>query len=232
MKKTWLLALVLTMLASAFFNTARAEATTPTTKRAATTAWTEEGLQKAPAKEFDLAYITPGASLVGYNQILLGPIPVSFRRGWEKQAAIGSRLPINTKDVQSIKDNLANVLREELTLQLNAGGYRLVDTAGEGVLEIDLSVVNLDVAAPDTPGASRARTYAVSAGEMTLVAALRDAVTGTTIMRIYDHYVARESFKPEQIRNGDNAQAAHEAAATWAAAIRRELDLAHGTDAR
>jgi hypothetical protein len=77
---------------------------------------------------------------------------------------------------------------------LNDGGYRLVDAPGDDVLDVEMSIIDLDVAAPDIQSAGRVETFAVSAGEMTLVAALRDSVSGDIVMRIFDRAQARESF--------------------------------------
>jgi hypothetical protein len=228
MKKKWMLPVILAMLTGAPLGAAWAQETPPTSKRAATSAWTAEGLQKTEVKGFALAYAKPGASLAGYDKVLLRPIPVSFSRGWEKKPAPGSQLRISPKDIQGIKDKLAGAIRDEFTQQLGEGGYALVDTVGEGVLEVDLAIVNLNVIAPNVSSVGRNKAYAVSAGEMTLVATLRDAATGNLLMRFYDHNMARESLKPEQITTIDNAEAVHEAASGWATALRQALDRARG----
>jgi len=80
--------------------------------------------------------------------------------------------------------------------------------------------------APDIQSAGRVTTFAVSAGEMTLVAALRDSVSGDVVMRIFDRAQARESFRPQRITSVDNAAEARDAASGWAKALRKELDLA------
>jgi len=61
---------------------------------------------------------------------------------------------------------------------------------------------------------------------MTLVAALRDSVSGDIAMRIYDRAQARESFRPQRITSVDNISEARDAAKGWARALRTALDLA------
>ncbi|GGP18923.1 DUF3313 family protein [Silvimonas iriomotensis] len=223
MNKKWITPIVLAALVWLPSHSAQAQTSTPKSKRTAIAAWTQEGLQPVSAQGFDLVYAKPGTSLTGYHNILLSPIPASFRSGWEKRSATGSQLPNRTKDIQAIKDQLADAIRQEFTRQLTAGGYTLVDAAGEGVLTVNLAVVNLDIAAPNIPSAGRTKTYATSAGEMSLVADLRDSQTGEVLMRIYDHHTDRETFKPEKITSVDNAAAVEDAASTWAAALRQTL---------
>jgi len=203
-------------------------ADTPPSKSDATSAWTEGGLEKVTVKGLDTVYTKPGSSLASYTKVLLGPISVSFRRGWEKQSAPGSRISIRAQDSQRIKDKLAKLVREEVVKQLEEGGYKIADAVDDDVLEVNMAIVNLNVNAPDIQSAGRVTAYAVSAGEMTLVAELRDAATGDIITRVFDRALARESFRPQRITSVDNAAEARSAAAGWAKALRSELDLAKG----
>lgn len=198
----------------------------PASRRAAATAWSEEGLDKVSVKGLDVVYAKPGATLASYRKIMLAPISVAFRRDWEKQSVPGSRRPVSAKDTQRIKDDLSKLVREEVVRQLGDGGYTLVDAPGADVLDVAMSIVDLDVAAPDIQSAGRVETFAVSAGEMTLVAALRDSVSGDIAMRIYDRAQARESFRPQRITSVDNISEARDAAKGWARALRTALDLA------
>jgi len=198
----------------------------PKSRRAAATNWSEEGLVKIAVKGLDVVYAKPGATLAGYKKMMVRPISVAFQRDWERQSAPGSRMPIGAKDSQRIKDGLAALVREEVVRQLSDGGYTLVDAPGEDVLDVELSIIDLNVAAPDIQSAGRVETFAVSAGEMTLVAALRDSVTGDVAMRIFDRAQARESFRPQRITSVDNISEARDAAKGWAKALRKALDLA------
>ena len=124
-----------------------------------------------------------------------------------------------------IRDRLAKLVRDEVLKELANGGYQLVDTAGDHVLEVNMAIVNLQVNAPDL-GVGRSSSYAVSAGELTLVAELRDSATAEVLMRVFDRTLARESFRPQLITSVDNAAEARAAASAWATALRTELDRA------
>jgi len=222
---TWLLAAVVTCACCAL---APAYAQSPRNKSDAAGAWSESGLEKVQVKGLDLVYAQPGSSLSGYAKVLLRPIDVAFRRNWEKQSAPGSRIPITAADSQRIKDRLSALVRDEVSRELAAGGYQIVDAPGDDVLDVKMSIVDLNVAAPDLQTAGRVTSFAVSAGEMTLVAELRDSATGDIIMRVFDRTLAHESYRAQRITSVDNAAEARAAASGWARALRSELDLAKG----
>lgn len=205
---------------------AQADAGVPNSRRDAESMWNAEGLSKVAVKGLDVVYARPGATLGGYTKFILRPISVAFQRNWEKQAVPGTRTPIKAKDAQGIKDKLSALVHEEVIKQLNEGGYTLVQAPGDGVLDVTLSIVNLDVNAPDIKTAGRVETYALSAGEMTLVADLRDSTSGDIVMRVFDRTQAHEHFRPQRITSVDNAAEARTAASGWAKALRKELDLA------
>jgi hypothetical protein len=204
---------------------AQPAATAPLSKAQATSAWSEEGLQPLKVKGLDVVYARPHADLGAYARILLGPVTVAFQRDWERNGAPGARKPVSAADAQRIRDKLAKLVRAEVIQELGSGGYPLVDAAGDDVLEVDLAIVNLQINAPDI-GVGRTTSYAVSAGEMTLVAELRDSATGEVLMRVFDRALARESFRPQRITSVDNAAEARAAARGWARALRTELDRA------
>ncbi len=201
-------------------------------KRELAAAWSEEGLQKVPVKGLDVVYARPHASLGSYKKIILRPVSVAFRRNWSSKTLPGSNQRISAKDSQGIKDRLSGLVREELVKQLTAGGYQLVDEAGDDVLDVTASVANLDVTAPDVPTVGRVNTYAVSAGEMSLVADLRDSVTGDIVMRVFDHAAARESSRPMRITNAETAAEARALTSGWAKALREALDVAKSVGAQ
>lgn len=200
----------------------------PRSKRGANAAWSEDGLQKITVKELDVVYSRPGSSLKDYKKVLLKPISVAFRRDWGKSSTRGVGTRIKSSDVQRIKDNLAVILKEEIGKQLLEGGYVLVEQAGDDVLEVQMSIVDLYINAPDVVTRSGADVFAISAGEMTLISELRDSVSGETVIRIYDHAEARENAWPQRITNADNVSEARNAAAKWGGALRKSLDSVKG----
>ena len=204
----------------------------PSSKREASAAWSEDGLQKASIKGLDVVYARPSANLSAYSKVLLQPVTVSFRRDWGRSAPGTPGARVRAADAQRIREKLAAIMREEAEKQLSEGGYAVVDSAGDDVLEVEAAIIDLYIVAPDVLGAESLRTYSVSAGEMTLVADLRDSVSGETAMRIYDHADARETSRPHRITDAENIVEARRAASEWAKQLRQQLDLARNGAAR
>jgi hypothetical protein len=195
-------------------------------------AWTEGGLQKIDVKGLDVVYARPGATLAGYTKVLLKPISVSFHKDWAKNMASGTNRQISASDQQRIRDNLAKLVHEELVKELNAGGYSLVTSPGDDVLGVEMAIVNLWVTAPDVTTPGKKASYAVTAGEMSLVIELRDSASGDVIARAFDRFKATEYPRSERITRADNIAEARSAASGWAKALRTGLDRAKGIDAK
>ena len=154
---------------------------------------TEDGLHLVPDSKMAIVYAEPGASLAGYRRVQLLDAYVAFRKNWERdqRSRSAQALRVTSKDVENIKNKLAQEFHEVFTEVLEEGGYPVVDEAGEDVLLIRPAIINLDVNAPDTPQAGRTRSYVSSAGEMTLYVELYDSVTGDQIAKALDRKADR-----------------------------------------
>jgi hypothetical protein len=184
-----------------------------------------DGLRRIHVAGLQEVYARPGASLGGYDKILLDPIEVSFRRSWDPKP---NGWPISAEEKQEIRDGLARIVREEVTREFSRSGrYQIVETPADDVLRIDAEIRDLVVNAPDSNRAGTTRTYTLSAGEMTLVAELRDAPTNDLIARVVDHKRDPEQAWFELTTRVDNVAAARRAATDWAMILRRQLDAAH-----
>ncbi len=185
----------------------------------------DEGLTAITVKGLDHVYARPGANLSQYDKIMLDPVEVSFSKSWKPDPAGG---PITAAEKQTIRDGLARIFRDELKKQLGGpGGYPLVNTADTDVLRIRAEIRDLYINAPDVPRAAAKRTYAVSVGEMRLIAELRDASTGSLIARVIDYKKDPNAPWLHLTTRVDNAAAARRAVAEWAKILRRRLDAAH-----
>jgi len=185
----------------------------------------DEGLAPIKVKGLDRVYARPGANLSQYDKVMLDPVEVSFSKNWKPDPAGG---PITAAEKQTIRAGLARIFRDELQKQLGgAGGYPMVNAAETDVLRIRVEIRDLYINAPDVPRAASKRTYAVSVGEMRLVAELRDAPTGSLIARVIDYKKDPDAPWLHLTTRVDNAAAARSAAADWARVLRRELDAAH-----
>jgi hypothetical protein len=186
----------------------------------------DEGLAPVKVRGLDHVMARPGADLSRYDKVMLDPIEVSFSKSWRPDSA-GQR--ITAEEKQRIKESLAKILREELVKELaSSGRYALVETTGDDVLRIKADIRDLYINAPDPPRAGIIQTYAVSAGEMRLVAELRDAPTGALLARVIDYKRDPDAPWFRLTTRLDNVAAARRVAADWARILRGRLDAARG----
>lgn len=165
---------------------------------------TIDGLHLLHDTKLAIVYARPGASLAGYQRVLLLEPYVAFKKNWERdqRSQSASSFKVTSKDVERIKKNLAAEFGVVFRETLNKGGYPVVDEAAEDVLLIRPAIINLDVNAPDTLSAGRGRTYTKSAGEMTLYVEVYDSVSGELLGKALD-------------RRGDNDSAFY----TWSSSV-------------
>jgi beta-galactosidase GanA len=191
-------------------------------------AMSHDGLQKIKVKGIDLAYSRPGATLAGYNKLIIDPVEVAFRKDWDPNRT-GSRMKVDAKDRENIRSGVAKVVQEEFAKEIGKGGtYQIVTEAGPDVLRLRASIADLYVNAPDTMSPGRTRTYTVSAGEMTLVAELVDSESGQVISRVIDRRESQGTGMMTLTNSVVNRQEAGIIASSWARILRKQLDAAHG----
>jgi len=193
-------------------------------------ALSHDGLSKITVKDIDLAYARPGATLAGYKKVKLEPIYVAFSKNWDPKRT-GSNIKLSNTERDNIKTKVATLVNEEFTKELQKkDGYPITNEVGPDVLTVKISIVNLYVNAPDVGTAGRSRTYTVSAGEMTLFMELFDSETGQVLVRVIDRREGRGSGGGMMTLSGSvqNAAEASEIASSWARALRKGLDKAHG----
>jgi len=103
-----------------------------------------------------------------------------------------------------------------------------VNEDGEDVLRVSAAIVNLYINAPEKMSAGRSRTYTTSAGYATLVAELRDSVTGKLMARAVDSVQGRDTGSFQITNSVTNMSAARNALSKWARVLREALDDATG----
>lgn len=195
---------------------------------------TTDGLVLQPDTKLRAVYLKPGATpeatLRGYDKVALVDCFVSFKKDWlrqyNKSASVGNR--VSNEDVKKIKERVAKEFKAVFTRELEAGGYQIVDTAADDVLVVRPAIVNLVVSAPDTMTPGRTRSFAPSAGEMTLYMELYDSVTDDIIARVIDPQADRGMGGPAN--RVTNKAAADRMLKMWADTLRNALDSVKGAN--
>jgi hypothetical protein len=188
-----------------------------------------DGLARVKSKNLDHVYKLPGADFSGYKRVRLDPIEVEFDKNWKPNAS--ERSPsrrLTDNDIVKIKQALAEEFRKVFTEELTKNGYPVVNEDGEDVLRVSAAIVNLYINAPEKMSAGRSRTYTTSAGHATLVAELRDSVTGKLMARAVDSVQGRDTGSFQITNSVTNMSAARNALSKWARILREGLDDATG----
>lgn len=190
---------------------------------------TEDGLHRVQDSKMALVYAEPEADLSIYEHVILLDAHVAFKKNWARDQRTKSAQPlrINSKDIENIKNSLAEQFNEVFRETLEEGGYTLTDTPAENALLIRPAIINLDVNAPDTPSAGRSYSFTSSAGEMTLYLELYDSVTGDLIAKSLDRRMdnAHNGFYT-WTNSVSNRQAAQRILKGWANILLTALDEA------
>ena len=191
-------------------------------------AMSHDGLQKVTVQGLALVYARPGATLAGYNRVLIEPVQVAFSRNWDPTRT-GSRIKLSKEERENIRNGVAGIVQEEFVKELQErSSYKVVNEAGADVLRVKVNIVDLYINAPDTESVARSNTYTVSAGQMTLIAELFDSESGQILSRVVDRREARNDdtlrLSSSVVKRGE----AQEIAASWARILRTALDKAHG----
>ncbi len=143
-----------------------------------------DGLVQVKSKRADAVFLLPGADFRPYTKVMLDPTEVAFRKGWLRdynRSKMGLEGRISeqkaNEGAQEVREGFEKIFARTFT----EAGYEVVTTPGPDVLRIRSGVVNLAVNAPDIPTAGRSYTFAVDAGEATLILEVRDSTTGALL---------------------------------------------------
>ena len=188
-----------------------------------------DGLVRQSGTRLGAVFVRPDAEIVGYRSVMIDPVEVSFARNWDPNRGGRSQLGrLDAGDMAAIQAGVADLFRETFRAELERGGYQLVETAGPDTLRVSAAIVDLYINAPDTMTAGRSRTYTANAGRMTLVAELRDSMTGELLARAVDARSARTSGTWQVTNRVTNTADARRAMGIWARALREALDEMYG----
>ena len=160
------------------------------TAQAANSPESWSGLVEVNARQFDSAFLLPGADFRPYTKVMLDEPQVAFRDNWLRSVNSGSgsraRTRVTEADAERILATVSTNTTDIFAREFERAGFKVVTAAGPDVLRVRIGVVNLFVNAPDTLSAGRSRSFTTNAGEATLIMELRDSQTKALLASVAD----------------------------------------------
>jgi uncharacterized protein DUF3313 len=191
---------------------------------------TSDGLELRKETKQRVVYVKPGATFTQYTKFGLIDCQVEFSKKWlddYNRSALDLSRRITDKDLDRARTELSAQFKKIFTEELMKGGYQVSEVTGPDVLVLRPALINIAVNAPDLMTPGRSRTYASSAGEMTLFLELWDSASNTILGRVVDAE-ADPGMYAQRMTSVDNRAAADMMLKSWASELRKKLELAQG----
>jgi hypothetical protein len=183
-----------------------------------------DGLVRQPGTRLNSVFLKPGAEIGAFNSVILEPVDISFASDWDPNRGRRSAGRLSAADLQGIKDDLAALFQETVRAELARGGFKLVQEPGPETLLVTPIIIDLVITAPDTMQPGRGRVYTANTGRMTLVAELRDSLTGEVLARAVDGRSGRGTGMWTVTNSVTNTADARRAIGIWATALRQAME--------
>ncbi len=152
---------------------------------------TFDNLVRVKDSRVETAFIDPEADFSFFNKIMVMTPNVAFRSNWLRDQNRSRTRNISNKEVENIKAEVATLFEKVFTERLQEAGYFIADGAGDDVMVIRPSIIDLDITAPDVGTAGRSRTFTSTSGAATLYIEIFDSHTGDIIGSAADRRTVR-----------------------------------------
>ncbi|MBW8189638.1 DUF3313 domain-containing protein [Neiella marina] len=149
-------------------------------------------LVKVESKKVKELYLKQGETFADYDRMLLAVADVAFRKNaYRSQFASRNQME---KGIAKASDKLQVLFDDTFREVINEkGDFKFTNQRSESTLLVVPKLINVYLTTLDEASStSSMKTYAESAGEMTLVLELYDSVSGEILARIVDHKQATD----------------------------------------
>ncbi|HEY6131696.1 MAG TPA: DUF3313 family protein [Halioglobus sp.] len=173
-----------------------------------------------------LAYVDPAANFSKYTAILLTPLGVDNVEIIQPSTSVTTTGKRNWELTDADKQKLQQDFREAMSKQLSGGGYTLVDTAGDHVLQISAMLTRIAPNAPKDDYRSRptgrSKVFSEGGGDMSVAVTFSDADTREVLALAKDTRSGSSMWGLNtSVTNAAEVRRMFEA---WAMQIRAQLD--------
>jgi hypothetical protein len=155
-----------------------------------------DGLVRVDSKRLALVYLLPGTDFRPYTKVMIDTPEVAFRKNWVRDYNsdhLSLTRQISTSDADKIKHRASDGFDKILIKAYQDAGYQVVQAPGPDVVLVRPGVLDLEIAAPDTMSPGMSVTWAVDAGEATVVLEARDSITNALLGRAVDRREAGDA---------------------------------------
>ncbi|MEM7054183.1 MAG: DUF3313 family protein [Pseudomonadota bacterium] len=161
------------------------------------------GMVSLDSRDFDQAWIRSDLDVSGFTAVIIEPAEIEFDPAWARSdQRTGSRLPKDLADIDGTREEMLKVIDQGIRQALkNDGRFRVVETAGPGVLRLRPRVDDLHISAIDPMKmVARSDQYVHSVGHGRAGIEVIDSVSGEVLMQMSD---------PRETRRYPNLQLAN-----------------------
>jgi len=192
---------------------------------------TSDGLNLVEGTEAAALWALDGADFSEYESVMIVDVGVGFKKNWRRdynRNEISLDQKVSKSDAEKIKQRVADEFKKVFTEELTKAGYTVADydvkLAEDYILVLRPAIMDLVVTAPDTNQMGRGRTYAASAGTMTLYMEFYDSVTSSLLGRVVDRQNARDSGMMMVANEVTNRAEARRLFRKWAGLLIAKMD--------
>ncbi len=174
-----------------------------------------------------------------YDKAVIAQSHVAFKTNWERDYNREHRASrVRQDDMDTIRARVGEIVHRSVTDKFSeVPGMTVTTQADANTLLIKPNVINLDVNAPDLNSSGVNRTYARSAGSLTMYLEIYDATSGEILARWIEDLRDREDMYLSWTNRVTNTAAAKRVIDRWANefvsgfnALRAQQPIASSTD--
>lgn len=150
---------------------------------------TVDGLNLTKQTKGRIVYVADDVDFTQYTKVLIVDCPVAFKKNWQRDYNRSERelsRQVRDADVTRIKETLSAEFKKVFTETMTENGLEVVTEPGPDVIILRPAIIDLDVSSPDVRSTGRSRSYAASAGSMTLYLELYDSVSSAILAKVLD----------------------------------------------
>ena len=190
---------------------------------------THDGLYAVANSILDRTYVRPDFDFSVYDRIFIETLQISAQyasSNANRDHGYGDRADFTLH--QTDLDRLVRVYREQMKAGFGRGPgrtIRVVTTPGDGTLRLSSILINFILSAPNEQSRDvhQVKTYTGSTSRITVMAEVRDPVSGDVLVRFADTKSAIGNFQVNQ--QGLAIQDAEWVFKVWANTFRRRLEV-------